>query len=210
MSVHAFEQKRLISVSPGVEGIVQFFVLRPECQRNSTHNQDFSLHSAAAFLRLGCECRQLIQRTHVLANIRPNQREAALHCVTMTVDQSGHQEIALEVNHLRAFRHRLQHVSAVADGHNLVTANRKRFGVRMIGFTREYLAVIKHVFVRRGCKNSALKAAPQQQCEHPSGHWHHPSSWQLLDPFWRLRKVASSGKKTRYYTDEFGVIALCS
>src|SRR5215472_5893219 len=95
MAVHPFEQDRLICVGSSVKALIQFLVLRPECQRNSTHRQNVSLHSSSALLGLGRERHQFINGADVLSDIGRDQRQAALHRVTMAVNQPRHQEIAL-------------------------------------------------------------------------------------------------------------------
>ncbi len=73
VAVHALEQNRLIRIRSGVETIVEFVVLRPECERNPADGKNVPSHAPTTLLRVGCERHQLVYRTHVLADLGRNQ-----------------------------------------------------------------------------------------------------------------------------------------
>src|SRR4051812_6042222 len=147
MTVHASQQKWLDGVGSSVEAVVEFLILRPECQRKTAYLQYVAAHTASACLCLGDGLGQLVDRADVFADVCRNQRQASIDSVAVTVDQSRCEEVPLEIDRFGTARNGFGDFRAIAHRNDLVATDSDRLSVGIIGFRGEDLSVVEHPLV---------------------------------------------------------------
>src|SRR5580704_2423970 len=93
------------------------------------------------FLRIFYEWRELLKSEYFVAGVGADQGESALNGVSVRVDEDGEQALAREVDALGGGGDGLVDFGEVADRDDFVTANRNRFGVRILRVAGEDLGV---------------------------------------------------------------------